>query len=122
MDLVQIRPTGKTPVEQCVPVFIVTREGKVYNAEGADFVKSHIEEQFNIHSDLAIYSGPGMNDTQCLAAFMENKPNAYLVLATKESVIFIPQHHNENICLDLKEHPEETSWELLMKVCCLELY
>jgi hypothetical protein len=122
MDLIQIQPTGKTPIKQCTPVFIITREGKSYNAEGIQFVKEGIEEHFDIHSDLAIYSGIALNNTKVLAKFVEENPNGYIVLATKDSVVYIPQHHNQDICYDLRANPDETSWELLMKICRLELY
>ena len=122
MDLVQIQPTGKTPIKQCTPVFIISKEGKSYNPEGIQYVKDSIEERFDIHSDLAIYTGIALNNTNVLVKFIEENPNSYIVLSTREQVVFLPKQVNQDICLDLRDYPDESSWELLMKMCRLELY
>ncbi len=122
MELIQMQPTGKTPITQCIPVFIITKEGKSYNAEGIKFVKDGIEKHFNVHNDLVIYSGIGINDAKTLATFIEQKTNSYVILSTKDDVVFIPQNNNKHICYNLREQPDKPSWEILMESCHLELY
>ena len=122
MELIQMQPTGKTPITQCTPVFIITKEGKSYNAEGIKFVKDGIEKHFNIHNDLVIYSGIGINDAKTLATLIEQKTNSYVILSTKDDVVCIPQDNNEHICYNLKEQPDKSSWEILMESCHLKTY
>ncbi len=122
MELINIQPTGKTPINKAIPVYIITKEGKNYNDEGMQFIKDGLKNHFGINEDLAIYTGVGLNDASVLSTLLRKKSNAYIVLATKEKVGFIPQDVNETICLNLDDNKNISSWEVLMRSCELEPY
>ncbi|MCR5626520.1 MAG: hypothetical protein K6F99_04290, partial [Lachnospiraceae bacterium] len=88
MDLINIQPTGKTPIKESIPVFVITREGKKYNSDGIEFIKNSLKQHFGIDEDLAIFTGIGLNNASVLSSFLRNKPNAYLVLSTKDNIVF----------------------------------
>ena len=121
MELIAIQPTGKTPITESVQVYIITREGKSFNEEGLKFIQNGLKEHFGINTDLAIYTGIGLNSPKVLTKLLKNNPNAYIILSMKDQIGFFPQDINDKLCLNFKNHPNESSWEILMRSCEKEI-
>ncbi len=125
LELLQIHPTGKD-IKTAVPVYIITKTGSDYTDEGIAYIKEQLEHHFNEKRDFAMYTGLAINKSSFLKDRLKNNMDSYVVLSTKENVIFVPQTGNEDICHNIDESitekKDETTWEILMKSCHQELY
>lgn len=125
IELMQMHPTGKD-IKSAIPVYVVTKEGKDYTSKGIDYIKSSLNEEFDETNDLNIITGQSINSPKVFKAMLQRNMNAYIVLSTKDNVIFIPPKNNgiicENIDESLQNNPKITSWEIIMTACKQTLY
>ncbi len=125
IDLMQIHPTGND-IARAIPVFIITKHGSDYTEDGIQYVKQSIKDNFGESRELAIITGLAVNSPKVLRGRLQARPESYVVLSTKNDIIFIPNHNNQTICNNIDERlatkPKATSWEILMETCKQELY
>ena len=99
-------------------VYIITEEGRAYNDKGLRFVGSAMKERFDVgFNDIEFNSGAAFNKPELLAGQLEKHEDAYLVVSTREDIIVIPKEENPAMCHNLRENPDETSWNILMYSC-----
>ena len=99
-------------------VYIITKEGRVYSDEGLRYVGSVMKRKFNVDFfDIEFNAGKAFNRPTLLARQLEKHEDAYVVISTAEGIIFLPKSENETICFNLRENPDKTSWEILMRGC-----
>lgn len=99
-------------------VYIITEEGRSYNDKGLHVLGSAMKERFGVDfNDIEFNSGTAFNKPELLAKQLEKHEDAYLVVSTKEDIIIIPKTENPAMCHNLRENPDETSWNILMCSC-----
>ena len=128
LDLIRIHAEQKD-INNAIPVFIITKNGSDYNDKGIDFVKNTIKKDLKETGNLAVMTGKIINRPEMLRNRLKSRPESYVVLSTRDNVIFIPKEANDSICENIdekindpksKKHP--STWEILMESCKQELY
>lgn len=124
LELVNIHPADHD-MENAVPVYIITRTGSDYNKNGIDHIRKSLAKHFNENRELNIFTGKALNDPKLLRSRLRTNPESYIVLSTKDDIIFIPKEGNEAIYNNLEEKLAEkdiTSWKVIMQSCKREIY
>ena len=117
IDMMKIHPTGDD-IKSATPVYVITKNGSDYTQEGIDYIKTSLEKEFNETNDINVITGQSLNSPNVLKKMLLGNMRAYIVLSTKDDVIFIPPDSNDKIYANLKEAMENkmnlSSWEILV--------
>ena len=101
--------------------YIITKEGGSYSDEGFRYVGSVMKREFDVDFfDIEFNAGKAFNRPTLLARQLEKHEDAYVVISSADGIIFLPKTENEIIGFNLRKHPDETSWEILMRGCSRE--
>lgn len=99
-------------------IYIITEEGRSYTDEGLHYIGSVMKDMFDVNfHDIEFNSGVAFNNPELLAKQLEKHEDAYIVVSTKEDIIIIPKTENPAMCHNLRENPNETSWNILTCSC-----
>lgn len=125
MELMQVHPLNGD-MKNADHIYILTRNGSDYNHEGLEYIENTIREAFETKNNLVAYTGIAVNNPKVLKANLEKWPDSYVVISTRDDVLFLPPFANPDICANidekLAEKPDATSWEILMESCKQEIY
>ena len=100
-------------------VYIITKEGKAYNKEGLEILKTNLSK--NGCTNPTFIMGQTTNNSKVLAAAIKENPNRiHIVLSHKTGVIGIPTKAYDDIYYNLINNPNDTSYECLVKTYKLE--
>ena len=98
-------------------VFVITREGKTVSKNGIAHLRKKLYDDFTIDTEIDFFSGAVFNDPMVLLDSMTTKENAYIVLSLPGEIILFPKEINKDICQNLKENKQKTSWQILTESC-----
>ncbi len=93
-------------------VFILTESGSSYTDQGCDFITERVRKTYGDDSELTFGSGAIFNDAEHLAKCIDDHPDCYVTISTKDNVITICKDAVEKLREDLKGANGKTSWEV----------
>jgi hypothetical protein len=95
-------------------IYIITKEGRRYSDAGLDYVTNAVKSNYGVTDELAFHMGYEYNVAKNLIMGLDLHSDGYIVISTEDGISFA-SNKNPAVKKVLEEHPNDSSWESLVK-------